>query len=102
MRPERVVGDLLRRCECHQVALLIFELRVGAGLFLFEQALELRVLQRRICGVIGAEAGEGFVLGEDDGAGIASALDHGAQEGRHGDATLRVHRVQRTALKQML
>ena len=42
------------------------------------------------------------MLGEDDGLGIAAALDHGAQEGGHGDAALRVDRVQRTALKQML
>ena len=38
------------------------------------------MLQRRISGVVGAEAGEGFVLGEDDGAGIAAALDDAAQE----------------------
>ena len=31
-----------------------------------------------------------------------AALDHRAQEGRNGDATLRVHRIQRAALKQML
>ena len=30
------------------------------------------------------------------------AFDHGAQEGGHGDATLRVNRIQSTALKQML
>jgi len=42
------------------------------------------------------------VLGEDDRAGVAAALNHRAQEGRHGNATLRVHRVQCTALKQML
>jgi hypothetical protein len=42
------------------------------------------------------------VLGKDDGAGIAAALDHCTQEGRHGDATFRVHRVQSTALEQML
>jgi hypothetical protein len=42
------------------------------------------------------------MLGEDDGAGIAAALDHGAQEGGHGNAALRVDRVQSTALEQML
>ena len=42
------------------------------------------------------------MLGKDDGAGIAAALDHRAQEGGHGDATLRVDRVQSTALEQML
>jgi hypothetical protein len=42
------------------------------------------------------------MLGKDDGAGIATAFDHGAQEGGHGDATLRVNRIQSTALKQML
>ena len=46
--------------------------------------------------------GECVVLGEDDRAGVASTFDHGAQEGGHGDATLRVYRVQGTALKQML
>ena len=39
------------------------------------------MLQRRISGVVGAEAGKGFVLGEDDGAGVAAALDH-ARAGR--------------------
>ena len=77
-----VVRHLFGRGERHQVALLIFELRVGARLFFFEQALQLGVLQRGVSGVVGAEAGEGVVLGEDDRAGIASALDHGAQEGR--------------------
>ena len=77
-----VVGHLFGRGEGHQVALLIFELRVGAGLFLLEQPLELGVLQRRVGGVVGAEAGKGFVLGEDDGAGIAAALDDAAQERR--------------------
>jgi hypothetical protein len=42
------------------------------------------------------------MLGKDDGAGVAAALDYRTQEGGHGDATLRVHRVQSTALKQML
>ncbi|GAA4011071.1 hypothetical protein GCM10022280_05660 [Sphingomonas swuensis] len=42
------------------------------------------------------------MLGENDGAGIAAALDHGAQEGGHGDAAFRVDPVQGTALKQML
>src|SRR5918997_1556517 len=63
------------RRERHQVALLIFELRLGVGLFFFEQPLELRVLQRGIGGVVGAEAGKGFVLGKDDGSGVAAALD---------------------------
>ena len=36
------------------------------------------------------------------GAGIAAPLNHRAQEGRHGNAALRVDRVQSTALKQML
>jgi hypothetical protein len=58
------------------------------------------MLQRGICGVIGAEAGEAFVLGEDDGLGIAAALDHGAEECGNGDAALGVDRVQRAALKQ--
>ena len=60
------------------------------------------MLQRRISGVVGAEAGEGFVLGEDDGAGVAAALDDAAQECGNGDAALRIDRVQRAALKQML
>ena len=42
------------------------------------------------------------MLGKDDGAGIAATLDHLAQERRHGNATLRVYRVQSTALEQML
>ncbi len=98
----RVVRHLLGGGERHQVALLIFELRVGARLFFLEQPLQLRVLQCGVGGVVGAEAGEGVMLGEDDRAGVASAFDDGAQEGGHGNATLRVHRVQRTALKQML
>ena len=97
-----VVGHFLGGGEGHQVALLIFELRVGVGLFLLEQPLELGVLQRRVGGVVGAEAGEGFVLGEDDGAGVAAALDHAAQECGNGYAALRVDRVQCAALKQML
>ena len=60
------------------------------------------MLQRRISGVVGAEAGKGFMLGEDDGARIAAALDHAAQERRNGYASLGVDRVQRAALKQML
>ena len=48
-----VVGGLLGGGESHEVALLIFELRVGAGLFLLEQPLELGVLQRGVGGVIG-------------------------------------------------
>ena len=46
-----VVGHFLGGGERHQVALLIFELRVGVGLFLLEQPLELDVLQRRVGGV---------------------------------------------------
>jgi hypothetical protein len=42
------------------------------------------------------------MLGKDDVAGIATAFDHRAQEGGHGDATFRVNHVQSTALKQML
>ena len=84
------------------VAAGMVELGGGVGLLLLEQALELLMLQRGVSGVVGAEAGEGVMLGEDDGAGIAAALDHRAQEGGHGNATLRVHRVQSTALKQML
>ena len=97
-----VVGNLLGGGEGHEVALLIFELRVGAGLFLFEQALELGVLQRGVGGIVGAEAGKALVLGKDDGAGIAAALDHAAQERGNGHAALRIDRVQRAALKQML
>ena len=97
-----VVGDLLGGGEGHEVALLIFELRVGAGLFLLEQPLELGMLQRRVGGVVGAEAGEGLVLGEDDRAGIAAAFDDAAQECGNGYAALRVDRVQCAALKQML
>ena len=97
-----VVGDLFGGGEGHEVALLIFELRVGAGLFLLEQPLELGVLQRRVGGIVGAEAGEVLMLGEDDGAGITAAFDDAAQECGNGHAALRVHRVQRAALKQML
>jgi hypothetical protein len=43
-----------------------------------------------------------IVLGKDDGAGIAAALDHLAQECGHRNAAFRVHRVQSTALEQML
>ena len=89
-----VVGHFLGGAERHQVARLIVELGVGVGLLLLEQALDLRVLQRGVGGVVGAEAGEGVMLGKDDGAGIAAAFDDGAQEGGHGDATLRVDRVQ--------
>jgi hypothetical protein len=60
------------------------------------------MLQRRVGGVIGAEAGEGFVLGEDDGAGVAAAVDDAAQECGYGNAALCLDRVQRAALKQML
>ena len=60
------------------------------------------MLQRRIAGVVGAEAGKGFVLGEHDGARVAAAFDHGAKECGNGDAALSVDRVQRAALKQML
>ena len=60
------------------------------------------MLQRRVSGVVGAEAGEGFVLGEDDGAGIAAALDHAAKECGNGYAALCIDRVQCAALKQML
>ena len=60
------------------------------------------MLQRGVGGVVGAEAGEGFVLGEDDGAGVAAALDDAAQECGNGHAALRIDRVQRAALKQML
>ena len=102
MRPGAVVGHLLGRGEGHQVALLIFELRVGVGLFLLEQPLELGVLQRRVGGVVGAEAGKGFMLGERDGAGVAAAFDDAAQECGNGDAALRIDRVQCAALKQML
>ena len=42
------------------------------------------------------------MLGKDDGAGVAAALDDAAQECRNGHAALRIDRVQRTALKQML
>jgi hypothetical protein len=42
------------------------------------------------------------MLGEDDRAGVAAALDHGAQESGHGDAAFRVHRIESAALKQML
>ena len=42
------------------------------------------------------------MLGENDGAGVAAAFDHAAQECGNGDAALRIDRVQRTALKQML
>ena len=57
-----VVGHFLGGGEGHEVALLIFELRVGAGLFLLEQALELGMLQRRVGGVVGAEAGKASCL----------------------------------------
>ena len=60
------------------------------------------MLQRRVGGVVGAEAGEALVLGEDDGLGVAAALDDAAQEGGNGDAALGVDRVQRAALEQML
>jgi hypothetical protein len=42
------------------------------------------------------------MLGKDDAAGIATALDDAAQEGGDGDTALGVDRVQRTALEQML
>jgi hypothetical protein len=42
------------------------------------------------------------MLGKDDGAGIAAALDHAAQECGNGYAALCIDRVQRAALKQML
>ena len=42
------------------------------------------------------------MLGEGNGAGIATALDHAAQERRDGHAALAVDRVQSAALKQML
>ena len=38
------------------------------------------MLQRGVSGVVGAEAGECFVLGKDDGSGVAAALDDAAQE----------------------
>ena len=60
------------------------------------------MLERGVGGVVGRQRLEMVMLGKDDGAGIAAALDHLAQEGRHGNATLRVHRVQSTALEQML
>ncbi|QNN67330.1 hypothetical protein H9L13_12105 [Sphingomonas lutea] len=97
-----VVRHFFRGGEGHQVALLIFELRVGAGLFFLQQALELGVLQRRVGGVVGAEAGKGFVLGENDGARVAAPLDHRAKECGDGDAALCIDRVQRAALEQML
>ena len=97
-----VVGHFLGGAERHHGAARIVELGGGVGLLLLEQALELGMLQRGVGGVVGAEGREGVMLGEDDGAGIAAAFDHRAQEGGHGDAALRVHRVQSTALKQML
>ena len=42
------------------------------------------------------------ILDSTDPAAVAATLDDGAQERRHGDATLRVDRIQGTALKQML
>ena len=60
------------------------------------------MLQRRVGGIVGAEAGEGFVLGKDDGARVAAALDHAAQECGNGNAALRIDRVQSAALEQML
>jgi hypothetical protein len=94
-----VVRDLFGRRESHQIALLVFDLRVGAGLFLFEKPFELGVLERRVGGVVGAEAGEGFVLGKDDGARIAAALDDEAQELGYRLAALGIDRVQSAALK---
>src|SRR5207253_7265028 len=94
-----VIGNLFGRGEGDEVALLIFELRVGVGLFLFEQPFELGVLPRGISGVICTETGERLVLGKNDGAGIAAALDHATQGRGNGYAALGIDRVQSAALK---
>ena len=71
-----VVGHFLGRAERHHRAAGIIELGRGIGLLLLEQPLELGMLQRGVSGVVGAERGEAVMLGKDDGAGIAAALDH--------------------------
>ena len=60
------------------------------------------MLEGVVRGVVGAEARESLMLRKDDGAGVAAALDHAPQEGGIADAALRIDRVQRAALKQML
>ena len=94
--------DFLGGGERHQIALLIFDLRVGAGLFLLKQPFELGVLKRRISGVVSAEAGECLMLRKHDGARVAAPLDDSTEECGNGYAALCIDRVQRAALKQML
>ncbi len=60
------------------------------------------MLQGRVSRVVGAEAGERLVLGKDNGAGIAAALDDAAQERGNGYAALGIDRVQSAALKKMI
>ena len=97
-----VVRNFLGGSERHQVALLIFQLRVGTGLFFFEQPFELRVLQRGIGWIVGAEAGERLMLGQHDGARVTTPLDDSTEECGNGHTAFRVDRVQCAALKQML
>ena len=97
-----VVGNFLGRGESHEVALLIFELRVGIGFLFLEEPFELGVLPRGVRGVVGAEAGEGLMLGQHDGARVAAAFDNGTKECGNRNAALGVDRVQSAALKQML
>jgi hypothetical protein len=55
-----------------------------------------------IAAVIGGEAGIDGVLADDDGLGVRAALHHSADERRHGQTPLGVHRVQRASVEEVL
>ncbi len=71
-----VVGHFLGGAERHHRPAGMFQFGGGIGFLLLQQALDLLMLQRGVGGVVGAKAGKAVMLGEDDGAGIAAALDH--------------------------
>jgi hypothetical protein len=55
-----------------------------------------------IVAIIGGEAGVDLVHADDDRLGVGPALDHRADEGRHGQTPLGVDRVERAPVEEVL
>jgi len=78
------IGEVRGALEAAETAALVFGVEVAG-----------------IAAVVGVEAGRDVVHAEDHGLGVGAALDHPADERRHGETPFGVHRVQRASVKEV-